>query len=154
MLSIGAVRCVRLSVCPAASVAATRVRCGDAASVRFGPCLRYDTLVASFWRRSPSRVFIPPAAHCNGGDIMFSSGPSASACVCSRKCRARRSSTGQPLNSLLNARDAVLARVLAMALCLSVSVSATSRCSVETAERIWLAFWHGSLLRPILHYVV
>ena len=48
-------------------------------------------------------------------------------------------------------RDATLARVLAMALCLSVSV--TSRCSIEMSERIGL-FWHGSFLRPILHYVI
>jgi len=35
-------------------------------------------------------------------------------------------------------RDAMLARVLAMSLCLCLSV--TSRCSVETAERIGLGF--------------
>ena len=32
------------------------------------------------------------------------------------------------------------ARVLAVALCLPVSVSVTSRSSVETDERIWLGF--------------
>jgi len=34
----------------------------------------------------------------------------------------------------------MLARVLAMALCLSVSVSVTSRCSVEVVGRIELVF--------------
>jgi len=45
-------------------------------------------------------------------------------------------------------RDSMLARVLVMALCLSVcvglSVSATSRSSVETAERIGLVFGMGA----------
>ena len=45
-------------------------------------------------------------------------------------------------------RDSMLARVLVMALCLSVrvglSVSATSRSSVETAERIRLVFGMGA----------
>jgi len=40
----------------------------------------------------------------------------------------------------------MLARVLAMALCLSVSLSVflfvTSRCSVEMDGRIELGFWH------------
>ena len=39
-------------------------------------------------------------------------------------------------------RDAMLARMLAMALCLSVSV--TSRCSVETVERIRLVLGKGN----------
>jgi len=39
-------------------------------------------------------------------------------------------------------RDAMVARLLAMALCLSVSV--TSRCSVETDERIELVFVMGA----------
>jgi len=41
-------------------------------------------------------------------------------------------------------RDAMLARVLAIALCLSVSVSVTSRCSIETDERIGLVFDTGT----------
>ena len=46
-------------------------------------------------------------------------------------------------------RDAMLARVLAMALRLSVSVtvSVTSRCSIETVERIWLVFGTGASFR-------
>jgi len=43
-------------------------------------------------------------------------------------------------------RDAMLARVLAMALCLCLSVSVTSRCSIETDERIGLVFGRGSSL--------
>jgi len=45
-------------------------------------------------------------------------------------------------------RDAVLTRVLAMALCLyvclSVSMSVTSLCSVETVEQIGLVFGMGA----------
>jgi len=37
-----------------------------------------------------------------------------------------------------------------MALCLSVSVSVTSRSSIETDERIKLDFYHGSFFPPIL----
>jgi len=47
-------------------------------------------------------------------------------------------------------RDAMLAWVLAMALCLRLS--ATSRCSIETAERIELVFGVGSSFR--LSYTV
>jgi len=48
-------------------------------------------------------------------------------------------------------RDAMLARVLAMALCLSVSLSVTSRCSSETAKRIGLFLGMGtSLTYPTL----
>ena len=36
--------------------------------------------------------------------------------------------------------DAMLARVLAMALCLSVRLSVTSRCSIEMSGRIELVF--------------
>ena len=44
--------------------------------------------------------------------------------------------------------------VLAMGLCPSVSVSVTSRCSIETDERIDLGFvWPASLLPPVLHCV-
>jgi len=47
--------------------------------------------------------------------------------------------------------DAMLARVLAMALCLSVSMSVTSRCSVETDELIGLVLaWE----LPMLSYTV
>jgi len=35
----------------------------------------------------------------------------------------------------------------------SVCLSVTSRCSVETGERIELVFWHVSFLPPILHCV-
>ena len=50
-------------------------------------------------------------------------------------------------------RDATLARVLAMALCPCQSV--TSRCSIETAERIGLVFGTGaSFLRPTLHWII
>ena len=45
----------------------------------------------------------------------------------------------------------MLARVLAMALCLSVSMSVTSRCSIETAELIGLVLaWE----LPMLSYTV
>ena len=48
-------------------------------------------------------------------------------------------------------RDAMIARVLAMALCLSVCPSVTSRSSVETAKQIELVFGMGaSFLRPTL----
>ena len=52
------------------------------------------------------------------------------------------------------ARDAMLARVLAMAVCLSVSVSVCvchSRGSIETNERIELVLVR---FRPVLHCVV
>ena len=55
------------------------------------------------------------------------------------------------------ARDATVARVLAMALCLSVSVclsvclSVTSRCSVKRNERINLVFGMEAFFRPVLH---
>jgi len=45
-----------------------------------------------------------------------------------------------PIGLVCYRRDAMLARVLAMALRLTVSVSVTSRCSVETDERIELVF--------------
>ena len=45
-----------------------------------------------------------------------------------------------PLSADFYPRDAVLVRVLAMTLCLSVSVSATSRCFVKRNERINLVF--------------
>jgi len=48
-------------------------------------------------------------------------------------------------------RDAMLARELAMALCLSVSV--TSRCSIETGERIGLVFGAGASFHMSLHCV-
>ena len=38
----------------------------------------------------------------------------------------------------------MLARILAMALCLSVSVSVTSRCSIEVVSRIELVFGTGA----------
>jgi len=43
-------------------------------------------------------------------------------------------------------RDAMLARVLAMVLCLSVSVTSRNRCSIETAEPTRLAFGVGASL--------
>jgi len=48
--------------------------------------------------------------------------------------------------------DAMLARVLAVVLCLSVSVSVTSRCSIETVERIRLVFGAGASFH--LSYIV
>jgi len=42
--------------------------------------------------------------------------------------------------------------VLAMALCLSLSV--TSWCSTETSERIEQLFWHGGIFRPNLHCII
>jgi len=47
-------------------------------------------------------------------------------------------------------RDAMLARVLVMALCLSV----TSRSFIETADRIKLIFLRGCFFRPVLLCVV
>jgi len=44
--------------------------------------------------------------------------------------------------------DAVLASVLAMALCLSVCLSVTSRSSINTDERIELAFGMGASVHP------
>jgi len=41
-------------------------------------------------------------------------------------------------------RDDMLVRVLAMALCLSVCLSVTSRSSIETGERIELVFGTGA----------
>ena len=45
----------------------------------------------------------------------------------------------------------MLVQVLVIVLCLSVSV--TSRSSIETAEQIELVFGVGSFLPPILHCV-
>jgi len=49
-------------------------------------------------------------------------------------------------------RDAMLARVLAMALCLSVCVCRKS-VFYRNGWTIWPGFWHGSFLPPILHCV-
>jgi len=49
-------------------------------------------------------------------------------------------------------RDAILARVLTLALCLSVCLSVTSRSSVETDERIEPVFGTGASFA--LSYVV
>jgi len=46
-------------------------------------------------------------------------------------------------HTLIFARDAMLTRVLAMALCLCLSV--TSRCFVKTDERIELVFWRDRI---------
>jgi len=51
-------------------------------------------------------------------------------------------------------RDAMLVRVLAMALCpcLCLCPSITSRCSVETNGQNVSGFWHGGFFRPVLHW--
>jgi len=49
---------------------------------------------------------------------------------------------------LLPARRYASAGTLAVALCLSVCLSVTSRNSIETAERIELGFGTGGLLHP------
>ena len=55
--------------------------------------------------------------------------------------------------TFLPARRYASADTIATALCPSVSV--TSRCSIETDERIELGFfWHESYLRPVLQCVV
>ena len=52
------------------------------------------------------------------------------------------------------ARDAMLARVLAVALCLCLYASVTSRCSIETAERIGLGLaWQLPSTYPV-HCVI
>jgi len=49
-------------------------------------------------------------------------------------------------------RDAMLARVLAIALCPSVCLSQVGVLSNGKTNRA--GFWHGSFIRPILHCVV
>ena len=47
--------------------------------------------------------------------------------------------------------SAVYAVVVCPSVCLSVLLSVTSRCCIETTGRIELFFWHGGFLPPVLH---